>query len=446
MDSLYPIVKTTARDSKSGGEICFVPNASQTHILGEAAVIMTFADITQLHKAEEDQIAAEKLAALGQLTGCVAHDFNNLLRIIVIHAKDLHGVLPERSPARRLAETVVHASERGSVLTQRLLALSRPQARNQTSFNLNAALESMLGFLRRTLGVHIGVQTRLAAGLADVMLDRSQLETAVLNLALNARDAMPNGGVLTVETTDVTIADDDILGQGKVRPGRYAMLTVGDTGIGMPPSMLPRVFEPLFTTKDQDKSAGLGLSTIESFVKQSEGHVVIESEPDRGSTVRLYIPYARSGDRAPVVRATPKSLVAEAPLRPHGDGRTVLVVEDNVIVRAMIRTMLADLDYEVVEAANGKDALLELVEAGGHIDALLTDVVLPGGMSGIETAAALRRRLPSISVVMMTGYSPKALRRNGLSQDDRVFLNKPFRKTELAEALTRAMGGRLAAA
>jgi CheY-like chemotaxis protein len=243
---------------------------------------------------------------------------------------------------------------------------------------------------------------------------------------------MPGGGAVVVETADVTLDQGYADTHGELKPGRYAMIAVSDTGVGIPPDLIVRVFEPFFTTKEVGKGTGLGLSMVYGFAKQSAGHVSIDSEPDHGTTVKLYLPYANGA--APEAAAE----VVGATL-PQLQGLNVLLVEDSAVVRTMIYNMLTDLGCRVIEAGNGNDALAKLAEAKAEVDLLLTDMVLPAGMNGAEIAAAARARQPSIKVVMMSGYAPESFLRNG-HQGDLILLRKPFRKAKLAEALARALG------
>jgi CheY-like chemotaxis protein len=355
----------------------------------------------------------------------VAHDFNNMLAVIWGNAELIQDELGKDNP--RLA-AVFRAAERGSDLTQHLLAFSRIQVLRPEIINANNLISDTTGLLRRTLEEHIEVETVTAAGLWNCEVDPAQLENALVNLALNARDAMSEGGKLTIETANARLDDDYAAAQGDLTPGQYVMVAVTDTGIGMSPEIRSRIFEPFFTTKAVGDGSGLGLSMVYGFVKQSGGHVAVYSEEGEGTTIKLYLP--RSTGTVAVERAPESDEV------PVARGETVLVVEDDPEVRSLAVSLLSNLGYKVMEAATGM-AALERLEAATGVDLLLTDVVMPGGMNGRELATEVVRRNPEIKVLYMSGYTENAIAHHGRLDADAELLQKPFRGGDLARAVRR---------
>src|SRR5688572_2916342 len=397
---------------------------------GVLHVISSGRDVTALRDAESRLHQAQKMDAVGQLTGGVAHDFNNLLTVI-IGALDLD---PEHIPAemRPAIEQALRAAERGAALTHRLLAFSRQQMLVTRSVDFNRLIGDMDELLRRTLGEHVEIELKRAGDLWPALADSGQVENSLLNLAINARDAMPDGGKLTIETGNVHLDDEYAGSNAEVTPGDYVMMAVTDTGTGMLPDVLAHVFEPFFTTKEVGKGTGLGLSMIYGFAKQSGGHAKIYSEVGHGTTVRLYLP-----------RLTNESLksdsAAVAPAR-KGGGETILVVEDNPDVRRLVLRQLRDLGYEVIEAANGPQAL-KILDDGATIDLLFTDVVMPGGMTGRQLAEAAKTRRPNLKTLFTSGYTEDSILRLGKLDPGVRLLSKPYRKHELATRIREALDG-----
>jgi CheY-like chemotaxis protein len=324
---------------------------------------------------------------------------------------------------------IQRAAERAADLTKRLLAFSRRQVLQPVAIEANGLLTGTESLLRRSLGAHIEVRFVLAADLWRTMADPSQLEIAILNLAINARDAMPDGGVLTIETANVTL-DAPAGPEGPAISGSYVMIAVSDAGTGMPPEVLSRAVEPFFTTKEAGKGSGLGLSMVYGFAQQSAGHMRIASEPGKGTTVRLYLPRAEGA-------AAGASAAAAGGEMPHGSER-ILLVEDDPLVRGHIESTVRDLGYSVTSAGQGREAL-ERIETGAPFDILVTDVILPGGMSGPMIAAEVRKRRAGIKVLYISGYTGDAMQRDGKVAPDSVFLAKPFRAEELARKLREAL-------
>ena len=391
----------------------------------------TIQDITESRRAEQQLRQAQKMEAVGQLTGGVAHDFNNLLAVILDNSEILQETLSDDDGKRRkLLEAVLRAAERGADLTQRLLAFSRKQTLDPQAVDLNSSVAGMSEILRRTLGETIEIETEAAPDLWPCEVDPGQLENALLNLAVNARDAMPDGGRLTIETANALIEQDQLELEAEIAPGAYLLLTVTDTGIGMAPEILEHVFEPFFTTKDVGRGSGLGLPMVYGFAKQSGGHVTVSSEPGSGTTVKLYLPRSdRDRDRADRLGTQSE---------PRARGEVVLVVEDDLDVRTLSMALLDSLGYRVLEAGDGASATRALDEAA-HIDLLLTDVVLPGGMSGTAVAREAAQRHPAIKVLYMSGYAAESMARHGKPDRGVLLLQKPFRRGELAHKVRQAL-------
>lgn len=388
-------------------------------------------DITERKRLEEQLRQSQKMEAVGQLTGGIAHDFNNLLGVILGNL----DILDEQMQAnealfadldlRKLGLTAMRAAEKGAKLNGQLLAFSRRQPLAPQAINLNEQIASMVDLLRRTLGEKIDVTVLSDDGLWSCEADPAQVEAALLNLAINARDAMPLGGRLTIELANQILDDTDVVDQDELRPGPYVMLAVRDTGTGIPADVLEHVFEPFFTTKEVGRGSGLGLSMVFGFVKQSNGYVTIESSEDIGTMVKLFLP--RSLDT--VVGATD-----EEDELPGAKGETVLVVEDDPDVRKLVVTLVEKLGYPVLEASNGASALA-IMSSSTQVDVLLTDVVLPGEMDGSQVAAAAVTCFPEIKVLYMSGYPRDGLAPQGRLDDGIMLLEKPFRKAELARKL-----------
>ncbi len=386
----------------------------------------TVVDVTDSKLREGQLLQAQKMEAVGQLTSGIAHDFNNLLMIVTVNLDMLLPRLDPNDPlARELAEAALAAGVDGGELTRQLLTYARKQPMQAVPLDLNALATRSVALLRRTLSNIVDIETVLAAELWPIESDPAQLEAALTNLAINARDAMPAGGRLTIATANQHLEAQSATGHGELKPGDYVVLAVADTGSGIPPDIIGRVFEPFFTTKATGKGSGLGLSMIYGFAKQSDGHVEIESEVDRGTTVRLYLPRAtRVPARAPapavVRRSEPKAAA----------GELILVVEDNATVRKSVVRQLHKLGYRTLEAEDGQEALA-LLERDPRIDLLFSDVVMPGGMSGRQLAAATRRRRPDIKILLTSGFPDKAGDARAGERREPV-LGKPYRQRDLA--------------
>ena len=383
----------------------------------------TVSDITERKKVEDELRQAQKMEVVGQLTGGVAHDFNNLLMIISGNLELARESLDDNTEVADLVDRATVAAERGATLTHRLLAFSRKQTLTPGIVDLDELVASLKTLLRRTLTEIVEVETVNTDDLWPCEADSSQIESALLNLAINARDAMPDGGKLTIETANVTIDEYYATAESDVTPGHYVMVAVTDTGVGMTRHAIDHAFEPFFTTKEVGSGSGLGLSMIYGFVKQSGGHVTIYSEEGHGTTVKMYFP--RSSGQPEEV------LVDGHELEPQARGETILVVEDDADVRALTVALLGDLGYDVLEAADGGSALA-MLDRTPRLDLLLTDVVLPGGMSGPRLADEFSHRAPTASVLFMSGYTDNAIVHQGRFDKGVELLNKPFPKAALA--------------
>ena len=395
-------------------------------------------EITARREAEAALRQAQKMESIGHLTGGVAHDFNNLLTIIVGNLENLQRRL-KASPSEggnleRLADNAMRGAQRAVFLTQRLLAFSRQQPLDPKPVEVNRLVTEMSDLLRRTIGEQIAVEVVLSGGLWRASVDANQLEIAILNLAVNARDAMPNGGRLTIETSNAVLDEGYAAGQVEVVPGQYVAIAISDTGIGMGPETLARAFDPFFTTKDAGHGTGLGLSQVYGFVKQSGGHVRIYSEVGRGTTVRIYLPRLYSDE---------KPAPEEAPVRiPRGTmNESILVVEDDDDVRAHTTATLRELGYQVLEAPNAK-AALEMLDRRPEVQLLFTDVGLPGGMNGRQLVDAARSRRPDLKVLYTTGYARNAIVHDGRLDPGVQLLPKPFTYAALAGRLRDVLDAR----
>jgi signal transduction histidine kinase/CheY-like chemotaxis protein len=396
-------------------------------------VFLAIEDVTDRKETEAQLRHAQKMEAIGQLTGGVAHDFNNLLAVILGNLEIVEQRLEEDDRLRALVQKALGAAERGATLTQRLLAFSRKQALRPEAIDAGRLVSGMTEMLRRTLGVTVEVEVLSESDLWTCLADPAQLENALLNLAINARDAMPQGGKLTIETANVRLDRNNTAGREGVAPGEYVLLAATDTGAGMASEVRERALEPFFTTKEVGRGSGLGLSMVFGFVKQSDGHVAIESRAGSGTCVELYLPRAKAHGAAKGRR----QVTSEVPL---ARGETVLVVEDDAEVRTLVASLLSELGYQIREAANSGTAL-KLLETMPDARLLLTDMVLPGGVSGRDLAEQVRRRRKDMAVLYMSGYARHAAGGGNHLEDGDILLHKPFRRAELAKAVRSALDG-----
>jgi PAS domain S-box-containing protein len=399
---------------------------------GESIFVGIIHDVTGRKQTEEQLRQAQKMEMVGQLSGGIAHDFNNLLTVIVGNAEHLGEQLKSRQDLLRISNDICEAGERGAELTQRLLAFSRRQLLHPREVDCRELLDSMRKLLRRTLRENIEIAITPGSEQILTFADRAQLESSVLNLALNAQDAMPNGGHLILSTS-VASLDDEYQGQHpEIDAGEYAMITVTDDGVGMTADVAARAFEPFYTTKEVGKGSGLGLSMVYGFAKQSNGHVSIYSEVGLGTTVRIYLPHVVGKEQ----KSADQISAGEVSI-PRGH-ETILVAEDDPFVRSSVILRIESLGYTVISAVNGKDALSKL-KANPAIDMLFTDIVMPGGISGWDLAEKAREIRPGLPVVFSSGYALEMLTHKGLAPGKNLILSKPYRKAELAERLREAL-------
>jgi PAS domain S-box-containing protein len=388
-------------------------------------------DLTDRIAAEAQVRQAQKMEAVGQLTGGIAHDFNNILTVITGTIEIIAEAVANKPEAAAVAKMIEDAAERGADLTQRLLAFARKQPLQPHKINVNALVVDTAKLLRPTLGEHIEIESMLEEDIWPSLVDPHQLSTSLLNLALNARDAMPDGGKLTLETANVHLDENYVRAQSEVRPGPYVMVAVSDTGTGIPAAIRDRVFEPFFTTKEIGKGTGLGLSMVYGFVKQSGGHVKIYSEEGHGTTIKIYLPRARDVDEVP------DDVAPIAPI--EGGQETILVVEDDALVRAFVTSQLKSLGYATLVASNAAEAI-KLIDQGAEVDLLFTDVIMPGGMNGRELAVEALKRRPRLKVLFTSGYTQDAIVHHGRLDPGVVLLAKPYRKSDLARMVRVAIG------
>jgi signal transduction histidine kinase/CHASE3 domain sensor protein/CheY-like chemotaxis protein len=398
----------------------------------DGGFVVAISDMTKRAQAEAVLRESQRMQAIGQLTGGIAHDFNNLLTIILGNLEFLRDRPADAAKVRARVERVTAAAERGAALTRQLLAFARKQPLAPAALDLSSIVPGMVPLLRRTLGEHIEVRYVETAGLWPAMADPSQLESAVLNLALNARDAMPEGGRLTIELANMVLDEEYASRHAEVAAGDYTMLAVSDTGCGMTPEVAARVFEPFFTTKADGEGTGLGLAMVFGFVKQSGGHVKVYSEPGEGTTVRIYLPRATGT----AVAAGQRSV---APLELPRASATVLVVEDEAGVREVTVAMLTDLGYRVLEAADGDEGLRVFAANADEIDLVLTDVVLPGKLRGRDLAERIVALRPGVRLVYMSGYTENSIVHNGRLDDGVQLISKPFQRDQLARKLAETL-------
>jgi signal transduction histidine kinase len=401
-------------------------------LLGTALLYYGYSERVRQQTALEQTRAAlaqsQKMEALGQLTGGIAHDFNNLLTVIIGSIETLQRRLAAGElDVGRFIDAARRSAERAASLTARLLAFARRQALDPKPLDPNKLVAGVVDMLQRSLGERIQVEAVLAGGAWWINADQNQLESAVLNLILNARDAMPHGGKLTIETGNVDLDDAYARAHEELAPGHYAMIAVSDNGVGMSPEVIAKAFDPFFTTKQPGHGTGLGLSQVYGFIKQSGGHIKIYSEVGQGSTVKLYLPRLQT--------LTAAEIVAESQPAPAGSVKeSILVVEDDPDVRAFAEQALSELGYRVRIAADAASAL-RVLEHAPRIDLLFTDVGLPNGVNGRQLADEARRRWPALKVVFTTGYARNAIIHQGRLDPGVELVAKPFTQADLARRI-----------
>jgi signal transduction histidine kinase/CheY-like chemotaxis protein len=400
---------------------------------GQPKSILTInTDITEKTAIEERLHRTEHLESLGQLTGGVAHDFNNLLTVIGLNAEVISRASGDRQDLRDLAEMIKQAGKRGAALTQRLLAFARRQTLEPRPTDIHTLLADAKPLLRQALPEDIAVSFLEETGIWDALVDPHQLENALLNLCVNARDAMPEGGVLTIEAVNATLDQYYADHNPEVTPGDYVAITVTDSGTGIAPEHLRKVFDPFFTTKEFGAGTGLGLSMVYGFVKQSRGHISIYSELGYGTNVKLFLPRATEAPEAD----EDEVIVLED----MGGAETILVVEDDDFLRGSVQRQLTDLGYQVITAASGDEAL-DMIGAGIHIDLLFTDVIMPGGLNGPALAEAARAAIPGLRVLYTSGYTEKVVVHRARLDGDIQLLSKPYALADLALKIRTVLAG-----
>jgi PAS domain S-box-containing protein len=442
-DSEYPVCECAIQRSFLKDEKCHVSNEvffrldgtqfpveywsypirNQTEIVGS---VITFIDITERRSLELQLLQAQKMEAIAQLSGGVAHDFNNLLTVVLGCAELLIGEMTEDDAQRSLAETIRTAALRAAELTHRMLSFGRRQVLTPRVIELGALLGDMKVLLGRTLPADIEISLIQEPNLWKAMADPVQAESAVLNVVLNARDAMPHGGLLTLALANVHLDKSYAEKHFDLKPGSYVLLSISDTGVGIPPTQLDHIFEPFFTTKEVGKGTGLGLSMVYGFVKQSGGHVEVFSEPGMGTTVKLYLPKAGM--------ATDESEEIAVSISNLRGSEKILVVEDDSAVLGFAAERLTSLGYSIIVSANGKEAL-DVIRSNQDIDLLFTDVVMPGGISGTELADAARKLQPALKVLFTSGYAEDAFVNREWPDKSVHLLLKPYSQLQLAEKI-----------
>jgi PAS domain S-box-containing protein len=388
-----------------------------------------FRDLTDKIAAEDRIRQAEKMEAVGQLTGGIAHDFNNILTVITGTIEILAEAVEKEPRLAAITELIDKAATRGANLTQHLLAFARKQPLQPQQIDINTLIIEVAKLLRPTLGAHIEIESVFEDEVCMATVDPNQLSTAILNLALNSRDAMTDGGKLILETGSVYLDETYSNLHNEVLPGRYALIAVSDTGTGIPATFLEKVFDPFFTSKEAGKGTGLGLSMVYGFVKQSAGHIKIYSEESHGTTIKMYLPPGTGGSATSEATAAP---IVE------GGHERILVVEDDELVGGYVITQLQSLGYVTLAAKNAAEALV-IVEAGTEFDLLFTDVIMPGGMNGRQLADEIQKRRPSLRILFTSGYTENAIIHHGRLDAGVLLLAKPYRRSDLARMVRRAL-------
>jgi nitrogen-specific signal transduction histidine kinase/CheY-like chemotaxis protein len=397
----------------------------------DMVVLCSVRDLTATRQLQRQLWSAQRLESVGRLAGGIAHDFNNLMMVILSCGSFIEEAIGEDDPIHEDVDAILEAAERASNLTAQLLALSRRQVQDLKFVSLNETVERLADMLRRSLPSTIALETVLAPGDACVMADESQIDQVVLNLIFNARDAMPEGGTLTIETRSVRFDRPLDTGRGAdVPPGEYAMLVVGDTGVGMNDELRTQAFEPFFSTKPRHKSSGLGLSTALGMVDQSNGHMWIDSTPGLGTKINVCLPLAQQEAQDTAATSSTETTCPEA--------RTVLVVDDNDSVRTAVTRTLSSAGYHVLEATDGLAALTLCSQIDTKIDLVVTDIVMPN-MKGCELAQKLATTRPDTPILFMSGFAHDEFTGSEFADDRTSFIQKPFAPRELVETIKQML-------
>ncbi|MCF7797090.1 MAG: PAS domain S-box protein [Lentisphaeria bacterium] len=412
------------------------PVEVNTHVFdlaGEKVVLAVARDISRRRQMEEEFRQAQKMESIGRLAGGIAHDFNNLLTVINGYTSILSEELSDVTSAKTMLENVLKAGERAARLTNQLLAFSRKQILNPEVLNLNTLVEETRNMLQRIISESIILKTRLDSDLSTINADRGQIEQVIINLVVNAGDAMPNGGTLTLETRNVTLGEDYRESHPEVIPGNYVLFALTDTGVGMSPETQEHIFEPFYTTKEKGKGTGLGLATVHGIIRQSGGFIWVYSELGKGSIFKIYLPVADAEARIRDSSPTPQ--------RSLSGSETVLVAEDEIFVRHLARDVLMNHGYSVLEASNGESAVALYREQGDSINLILTDVVMPH-MSGKQLVDNIRKMGHKTPVIYMSGYTENAIVHHGVLEENVDFIQKPFGPNQLLEMVRRVLDRR----
>jgi PAS domain S-box-containing protein len=396
---------------------------------GIYAIAYALSDVTESNRLEQQLRQSQKMDAIGQLTGGVAHDFNNMLTVITGTIDILADAVADKPDIAAIAKLISEAADRGAELTSHLLAFARKQPLQPRQTHVNDVATEAARLLRPTLGEHIEVEWKLETDAWTALVDPAQLGTAIVNLAVNARDAMADGGKLTLETANIYLDEDYAAAHNEVRPGPYVMFAVSDTGPGIPAAIREKVFEPFFTTKDVGKGTGLGLSMVYGFVKQSGGHIKLYTEEGQGTTFKIYLPRADK-EASPSQQATAPEIA--------GGNETILLVEDDPTVRKSVDAQLQSLGYKTVLASNAAEALT-IVDRGDPFDLLFTDLVMPGAMNGRQLAEEVARRRPGHKILFTSGYTEDSVVHHGRLKPGMLLLTKPYRKADLARMIRQAL-------
>ena len=415
--------------NKSGETGWVMETVTPTQYKGQRAVLGYFMDITPLKKLEAQFLQAQKMEAVGRLAGGIAHDFNNILGVIIGYAEIMWMGLKENDPLCGYLGEIKRAAVRAASLTRQLLAFSRKQIQQLEVINLNEVITDLETMLHRLIGEDLELVMELDSALLSVKADKGQIEQIILNLAVNAKDAMPQGGKLTIETCDVYLDETYCRDHPYVSPGPFVMLAVSDNGMGMDEETRAHIFEPFYTTKETGKGTGLGLSTVFGIVKQSGGSIEVYSEPGFGTTFKVYLPSAEK----PAER--PQAEIHASPLSGH---ETILVVEDDDGLRPLIIDVLKMYGYEVLEARDGDEALRICKDHEGPIHLMVTDVVMPR-MSGRQLAEQVAPLYPQMQVLFMSGYTDNAIVHHGILHEDTAYIQKPFAPDDLAKKVREVL-------
>ena len=415
---------------KDGTEVPVEVSLSYVEIDEGVFAIAFVSDISQRKQLEEQLLHAQKMEAVGRLAGGVAHDFNNMLTVISGYNRMILDELSTMDPLRGYAEEILKAADRAGALTNQLLAFSRRQILQPRVINVNALVTQTQKMLQRVIGEDVELILHLGAPVGNIKADPGHVEQAIVNLAVNARDAMPLGGTLTIETSDVVLDENYVRTHMGVKPGEFTMIAVSDTGHGMDAETRRRIFEPFFTTKEKGKGTGLGLATVYGMVKQTGGDIWVYSEPGQGTTFKLYFPRVRE--------AVSDSAEGEAAAARRSGGETILVLEDEKAVRELTVRILQQLGYTILTASSGDEALEISRSHEGAIDVLLTDVVMPN-MSGRQLADRLQESRPDAKVLYLSGYTENTVVHHGVLDAGVDFLPKPFSRENLARKLREVL-------